>query len=134
VFASEMLDDGVDDGVQIHGGYGRQRQTCSERQKMALFTLGIAFQIYLNALEKESEVVAGITDVAMNAFVMESTLSPHQEAGAKWQSELAAEIAEALSMFSMTSRRNTGHICLSRMFCRRCAVRKLRRVEAPREI
>ena len=37
-------------------------------KKMALFTLGIAFQKCLNALEEQQEVVAGITDVAMNAL------------------------------------------------------------------
>jgi butyryl-CoA dehydrogenase len=140
LFASEMLDYVVDEGVQIHGGYGYHQDYAVERayrdsrinrifegtneinrmlatgmllkraqrgqlplveavkklqaeilagppsssggdpeaaivtqaKKIALFTLGVAYQKFLAALENEQEVLAGLTDIAMNAFAMES--------------------------------------------------------------
>ena len=41
-------------------------------KKTALFALGVAYQKYGAALEEQQEVTASITDIAMNAFVMES--------------------------------------------------------------
>ncbi|MGA2184972.1 MAG: acyl-CoA dehydrogenase family protein [Bryobacteraceae bacterium] len=140
IFASEMLDYVVDEGVQIHGGYGYHQDYAVERayrdarinrifegtneinrllatgmllkraqrgqlplveavkrlqnellggptfntgdaeevrmtanaEKAALFLLGIAYQKFFNELENQQEILAAITDVAMNAFAMES--------------------------------------------------------------
>jgi alkylation response protein AidB-like acyl-CoA dehydrogenase len=140
IFASEMLDYVVDEGVQIHGGYGYHQDYAVERayrdsrinrifegtneinrllatgmlmkraqrgrlplveavkrlqndllggpafnsgdseearmaanaKKTALFLLGIAYQKHFDDLENQQEIVAAITDVAMNAFAMES--------------------------------------------------------------
>jgi alkylation response protein AidB-like acyl-CoA dehydrogenase len=140
IFASEMLDYVVDEGVQIHGGYGYHQDYLVERayrdsrinrifegtneinrllatgmllkraqrgqlplveavkklqaeilggptlatgsnenarlvenaKKTALFSLGVAYQKFGAALEEQQEVLASITDIAMNAFVMES--------------------------------------------------------------
>jgi alkylation response protein AidB-like acyl-CoA dehydrogenase len=147
VFASEMLDYVVDEGVQIHGGYGYHQDYVVERayrdsrinrifegtneinrllatgmllkraqrgtlplvqavmklqsellappalstpgsaepfaeearlvgnaKKIALMTLGVAYQKFLTGLEEQQEVVAGITEIAMSAFAMESVL------------------------------------------------------------
>jgi hypothetical protein len=41
-------------------------------KKTALFALGVAYQKFGAALEEQQEILASITDVAMNAFVMES--------------------------------------------------------------
>jgi alkylation response protein AidB-like acyl-CoA dehydrogenase len=41
-------------------------------KKIALFALGAAYQRFLNELEHQQEVLAAITDIAMNAFAMES--------------------------------------------------------------
>jgi hypothetical protein len=139
IFASEMLDYVVDEGVQIHGGYGYHQDYAVERayrdsrinrifegtneinrllatgmllkraqrglplveavkrlqndllggptfnsgdseaarmtanaKKAALFLLGIAYQKHFHDLENQQEILAAITDVAMNAFAMES--------------------------------------------------------------
>ncbi len=133
VYASEMLDYVVDEGVQIHGGYGFHADYAVERayrdsrinrifegtneinrllitgmllkraqrgqlglvkaakgvmdevltgstptglvssaKKIALLLLGLAFQKYLNEIEKQQEVMAGIADVIMEIFAMES--------------------------------------------------------------
>ncbi|MSV29438.1 MAG: acyl-CoA dehydrogenase [Bryobacterales bacterium] len=147
IYASEMLDYVVDEGVQIHGGYGYHQDYAVERayrdsrinrifegtneinrllttgmllkraargtlplvqaaqgvmaeilagpslssdssdgpfaaetklvrnaKKVALMAMGIAYQRYLAALDQQQEVVAGITDIIMDIFAMESSL------------------------------------------------------------
>ena len=139
VHASEMLDYVVDEGVQIHGGYGFHQDYAVERayrdsrinrifegtneinrllipglllkraakgalplvaaaqsvlgealggprpteaagetglarsaKKVALLLMGVAYQKYLAAIEQQQEVLAGIADVLIEAFAMES--------------------------------------------------------------
>ena len=152
VFASEALDYVVDEGVQIHGGYGFHQDYAVERayrdsrinrifegtneinrllatgmmlkraqrgqlplveavkklqaellggpaaaadsesaeaklvanaKKAGLFVLGVAYQRYLTAIEEQQEVLAGITDVLMNVFAMESVYLRTQKLGSK---------------------------------------------------
>jgi alkylation response protein AidB-like acyl-CoA dehydrogenase len=144
VFASEMLDFVVDEGVQIHGGYGyhqdyaverayrdsrinrifegtneinrllatgmllkraqkkqlplveavlklqaqlleplsagsatqssREQSQVEQARKIALLLLGLAYQRFGAAIEEQQEVLAGISDVMMNAFALESVV------------------------------------------------------------
>jgi alkylation response protein AidB-like acyl-CoA dehydrogenase len=144
VYASEMLGYVVDEGVQIHGGYGYHQDYAVERayrdsrinrifegtneinrllitgmllkraargqlglisavqavvggpgngatasastdkdedarlvqsaKKIALFTIGIAYQKYVAELEKQQEIVMNISDIVMEVFAMESSL------------------------------------------------------------
>ncbi len=138
VFASETLDYVVDEGVQIHGGYGfhqdyavehayrdsrinrifegtneinrllatgmmlkraqkgilplveavkklqaeilsgpslgGQTDMITNAKKAGLLALGIAYQKFGNAIEEQQEVIAGITDILMNAYALESAL------------------------------------------------------------
>jgi len=158
IFASEMLDYVVDEGVQIHGGYGYHQDYAVERayrdsrinrifegtneinrllatgmllkraqrgqlglveavkklqaevlggptlstggdedtklvanaKKVALFALGVAYQKFMAGLEEQQEVLASITDIAMNAFAMESTLLRTQKLASNHKGEVAA--------------------------------------------
>jgi alkylation response protein AidB-like acyl-CoA dehydrogenase len=134
VYGSEMLDYVVDEGVQIHGGYGYHQDYAVERsyrdsrinrifegtneinrllvtgmllkraqqgrlglvkaakslmdeilsgpspsaglisnaKKVALLLLSLAFEKFGTELEKQQEVIAGIADVIMETFAMES--------------------------------------------------------------
>ena len=160
IFASEMLDYVVDEGVQIHGGYGYHQDYEVERayrdsrinrifegtneinrllatgmllkraqrgqlplveavkklqaevlagpslasggdeetrlvanaKKVALFSLGVAYQKYMTALEDQQEVLAGLTDIMMNAFAMESVLLRTQKLALQKKGEVAAEM------------------------------------------
>jgi len=160
IFASEMLDYVVDEGVQIHGGYGyhqdyavetayrdsrinrifegtneinrllatgmllkraqrgqlglveavkklqaeilggpslstggdEESKLVANAKKVALFVLGVAYQKFMMALEDQQEVLAGITDIAMNAFAMESTLLRTQKLAANGKGEMAADM------------------------------------------
>ncbi len=67
-------------------------------KKIGLFVLGIAYQKYLGAIEEQQEVVAGITDVLMNAYAMESALLrsqkiAHSGRNAENSTEMAAVFA-----------------------------------------
>jgi alkylation response protein AidB-like acyl-CoA dehydrogenase len=152
VYASEMLDYVVDEGVQIHGGYGYHQDYAVERayrdsrinrifegtneinrllitgmllkraqqgrlglvkaakalmdevlsgpsantglvansKKIGFFLMALAFEKYGVALEKEQEVVAGIANVIMEIFAMESAQLRSQKNGT------GADICEVL--------------------------------------
>lgn len=159
VFASEMLDYVVDEGVQIHGGYGYHQDYAVERayrdsrinrifegtneinrllatgmllkraqrgqlplvdavkklqaeilsgplvssegeedrrvanaKKIALLALGVAYQKFTTSLEDQQEVLAGITDIAMNAFAMESVLLRAKKLAGLHKGETAADM------------------------------------------
>ncbi len=161
IFASEMLDYVVDEGVQIHGGYGYHQDYAVERayrdsrinrifegtneinrllatgmllkraqrgqlplveavkklqaeilagptlatsgdedtklaanaKKVGLFALGVAYQKFMTALEDQQEVLAGLTDILMNAFAMESVLLRTQKLAAHGKGDIAKEMS-----------------------------------------
>lgn len=161
VLASEMLDYVVDEGVQIHGGYGFHQDYAVEHayrdsrinrifegtneinrllatgmllkraqrgqlplveavkklqadllsgsavaaddrianaKKAGLLVLGIAYQRYLNKLDEQQEILAGITDILMNTFAMESAWLRARKLRASGQSsQNAAEMAEVFA-------------------------------------
>jgi butyryl-CoA dehydrogenase len=159
VYGSEMLDYVVDEGVQIHGGYGYHQDYAVERayrdsrinrifegtneinrmlatgmllkraqrgqlplveavkkvqaeilsgpslggtlddaavvanaKKVALLCLGVAYQTFLTDLEQQQEILAGITDIGMAAFAMESVSLRTAKLRAAGKGELAAEM------------------------------------------
>jgi len=61
-------------------------------KKVALFALGIAYQKFMNGLEDQQEVLASITDIAMNAFAMESVLLRTQKLAAQRKGEVAKDM------------------------------------------
>src|SRR5579872_978872 len=165
VLASEMLDYVVDEGVQIHGGYGFHQDYavehayCASRinrifegtneinrllatgmllkraqrgqlplvdavkklqsellsgppadsgglianaKKAGLFVLGIAYQRYLAQLEEQQEILAGITEILMNTFAMESaSLRAQKIAASGRNAQNAMEMAEVFSYEAM---------------------------------
>jgi alkylation response protein AidB-like acyl-CoA dehydrogenase len=175
VFASEALDYVVDEGVQIHGGYGYHQDYEVERayldsrinrifegtneinrllatgmllkramrgqlplveavkklqaellappslpastggapfaeetkmianaKKIALMVLGAAYQKFLNEIEDQQEVMAGITDIAMNAFAMESAcLRARKIAHSGKNAQSAMEMAQVFAREAM---------------------------------
>jgi alkylation response protein AidB-like acyl-CoA dehydrogenase len=163
VFASEMLDYVVDEGVQIHGGYGYHHDYAVERayrdarinrifegtneinrlvtagmllkraargqlalipavgkvlaeiseesdedsrlvanaKKIALLTIGLGYQRYLDALAKQQEVVMHIADIVTETFAMESVLLRSRKLAARGKETIAADICTAFLRDSM---------------------------------
>src|SRR5580704_7050632 len=62
-------------------------------KKTALFALGVAYQKFGAALEEQQEVLASITDIAMNAFVMESVYLRTQKLAKLGKGEIAADVS-----------------------------------------
>jgi alkylation response protein AidB-like acyl-CoA dehydrogenase len=66
-------------------------------KKTALFALGVAYQKYGAALEEQQEITASITDIAMNAFVMESVELRARKLAQLHRDEIAAGISNDIS-------------------------------------
>ncbi|HTC33618.1 MAG TPA: acyl-CoA dehydrogenase family protein [Bryobacteraceae bacterium] len=62
-------------------------------KKTALFALGVAYQKFGASLDDQQEVLASITDVAMNAFVMESVELRARKLAQLHRDEPAADIS-----------------------------------------
>lgn len=181
VYASEMLDYVVDEGVQIHGGYGYHQDYAVERayrdsrinrifegtneinrllitgmllkraargqlalipavqavlnetekettgsasddeearlvrsaKKIALFTIGIAYQKYRAELEKQQEIVMNISDIVMEVFAMESSLLRSRKLAASGKGTNAANMCavflrEAMDRVEVSARNVVG--------------------------
>jgi alkylation response protein AidB-like acyl-CoA dehydrogenase len=181
IFASEMLDYVVDEGVQIHGGYGYSQEYAVERayrdsrinrifegtneinrllatgmllkraqrgqlplveavkklqaeilggpslsatgdentklvenaKKVSLFALGVAFQKFMTALEDQQEILASITDVAMNTFAMESVLLRTQKLSKLGKGEIAGEMCSVFLREAMETIESAARNVLS---------------------
>jgi alkylation response protein AidB-like acyl-CoA dehydrogenase len=173
VFCSEVLDYVVDEGVQIHGGYGYHQDYLVERayrdsrinrifegtneinrllatgtllkraqrgqlplveavkklqaelvappslpemstdpfaeenrmianaKKLALLCLGAAYQRFLEKIDQQQEVMAGITEIAMSAFAMESVSLRAQKLARQGKGEIAAAMSAVFLRESM---------------------------------
>jgi hypothetical protein len=181
VFASEVLDYVVDEGVQIHGGYGYHQDYAVERayrdsrinrifegtneinrllvtgmllkraqrgqlglvqaaqgvmaevlggastngatdeetrlvhnaKKIALMLMGVGYQKYLGELEKQQEILAGITDVVIECFAMESVLLRARKLAELGKGAQAADMAsvylrDAMSRIEVSARTVLG--------------------------
>ncbi|MBI2123017.1 MAG: acyl-CoA dehydrogenase family protein [Armatimonadetes bacterium] len=58
----------------VDGPLAEERRLVNMVKKAALFTAGVAVQKYLDQIEHEQEVLAGIADLVIEAFAMESGL------------------------------------------------------------
>jgi len=59
---------------ELLSGPTQSSDLVTNAKKIALLCLGVAYQKYMNALEDQQEILAGITDITMNAFAMESAV------------------------------------------------------------
>ena len=76
-------------------------------KKIALLTLGLAFQKYQSALENQQEVMMNAADIVMETFAMESTLLRTRKATAAGKATIAGE------MFAVFLRDAMGRIELA---------------------
>lgn len=185
VFASEVLDFVVDEGVQIHGGNGYSAEYAVERayrdsrinrifegtneinrllttgtllkramrgqlplvgavqklmgelmagpsfdegdggewapemklvanaKKAALLALGAAYQKYLDKIEQQQEVMAGIADMITAAFALESVTLRARKLDAMGRGETATAMAKVFARTQMDLIENTGREVLA---------------------
>jgi hypothetical protein len=79
-------------GPTLSAGGDEDTKLAANAKKVALFALGVAYQKFMNALEDQQEVLAGLTDIMMNAFAMESVLLRTQKLAAQKKGDIAAEM------------------------------------------
>jgi len=78
--------------AEIMSGPSLETDAVANAKKAALFALGIAYQKHLADLENQQEILASITDIAMNAFVMESVRLRAQKLAASGKGDNAADM------------------------------------------
>ncbi len=74
VEAVKKLQSEILGGPTLAGGASEDGRLVENAKKIALFALGVAYQKFGATLENQQEILASITDIAMNTFAMESVL------------------------------------------------------------
>ena len=89
-------------GADAAGGpLAGELQMAANAKKIALFCLGAAYQKYRDGLENQQEILAGITDIAMNAFAMESICARTVKLAAAGGGEMASAMAAVFARQAM---------------------------------
>ena len=90
---------------EILSGAGGGGDLPSNAKKIGLFLLGVAYQKFSDKIEDQQEVVAGITDVLMNGYAMDSALLRAQKSGRENAADMATVFAaEAMDQIVATAR------------------------------
>ena len=95
---------------EILGGPRRGRRRAAknapgaQREEDRAAALGVAYQKFLTELEKQQEVLVGITDIVMNAFAMESVLLRSQKTGAGRATSQPVFLRDAMGRVEIAAR------------------------------
>jgi alkylation response protein AidB-like acyl-CoA dehydrogenase len=100
-------------GPTLSGGSVDENKMVANAKKIALFAVGIAYQKYMMELEQQQEVLAGITEIAMNAFAMESALLRAQKMGASGKSGNAMDMTRVFLDEAMDTVENSARTVLA---------------------
>ncbi len=79
-------------GPTAAAGVSDDARLVENAKKTALFALGVAYQKFSASLEEQQEILASITDIAMNAFAMESVYLRTQKLAKLHKGEIAADV------------------------------------------
>jgi len=85
----------------VRGPLAGEMQMAAGAKKVALLCLGAAYQKYRDSLEDQQEILAGITDIAIDAFVMESVCVRAMKLAASGGGETAAAMAAVFARQAM---------------------------------
>ena len=83
------------------GALSEEGKLVENAKKTLLLTLGLAYQKYMVKLEEEQEILAGLTEIAMNVFAMESTWLRTQKLSARGKGETAGEMCRVFCREAM---------------------------------
>jgi alkylation response protein AidB-like acyl-CoA dehydrogenase len=91
------------------GPFAEETKIVRNAKKVALLLMGVAYQKFLMDLEKQQEVLAGITDVVMDVFAAESALLRTQKLAAQAKGAQASDmcavlVRDALAHIEVTAR------------------------------
>jgi hypothetical protein len=108
VLGGPSLSNGASDGP-----FAEEARLVTNSKKIALLLMGVAYQKYLAGLEKQQELLAGITDVVMDAFAMESTLLRTQKLRAQGKGTQATDMCAVLTRDAMAHIETTARTVLA---------------------
>jgi alkylation response protein AidB-like acyl-CoA dehydrogenase len=100
-------------GPTLGSGGSEDARLVENAKKTALLTLGVAYQKFGAALEEQQEVLASITDIAMNAFVMESVYLRAQKLAKLGKGEIAADVSSVFLREAMEIVESAGRNALA---------------------
>jgi Acyl-CoA dehydrogenase, C-terminal domain/Acyl-CoA dehydrogenase, middle domain len=100
-------------GPTLGSGGSEEARLVENAKKAALLTLGIAYQKFGTALEEQQEVLASITDIAMNAFAMESVYLRAQKLAKLGKGEIAADVSSVFLREAMGIVESAGRNALA---------------------
>jgi len=91
------------------GTFAEEAKIVRNSKKISLLLMGVAYQRFLMDLEKQQEVLAGISDVIMDVFAAESSLLRAQKLGAQSKGTQAADmcavlVRDAMARIEVTAR------------------------------
>lgn len=95
--------------AEVLAGASAGPDLAANAKKVALLCLGAAYQRYLDKLEDEQEILAAITDIAMNAFAIESA----NLRAVKTKSTLAAGYADVFAARAMDTVESAAKMVLA---------------------
>lgn len=96
----------------LDGGAIDENRMAANAKKLALLCLGAAYQRFLDKIEQQQEVMAGIADIAMYAFAMESASLRAQKLAAG-KSGIAPAMAAVFAREAMDRCETTARIVLA---------------------
>jgi hypothetical protein len=86
---------------EIAGPLAAETKLTRNAKKIALLLLAVAYQKFLTAIEQQQEVLAGICDVAMETFAMESATLRARRLAESGKGEVAAQICRVFTRDAM---------------------------------
>ena len=80
-------------GPSVSSGEGSaEAKLVANAKKIALFTVGVAYQKYLANIEEQQEILGNLTDIGMNVFAMESVLLRTEKLASHGKADVAKEM------------------------------------------
>jgi alkylation response protein AidB-like acyl-CoA dehydrogenase len=100
-------------GPAASDGSDEETRLVANAKKITLMSIGLAYQKYLDALEKQQEVMMSIADMMMEAFAMESSLLRARKLSATGKGANAADMTtvflrDAMSRVELSARNVLG--------------------------
>src|SRR5216684_2629995 len=97
----------------IEGPFADETKLARNAKKVALLLMGIAYQKYLAAIEQQQEVLAGLSDVMMEAFAMESVALRARKLAESGKGAQAADMCRVFARDAMARIEVTGRTVLA---------------------
>jgi butyryl-CoA dehydrogenase len=113
VAAVQALQSEITSGPSLSAAIGStepfeaERMMVANAKKVALFCLGVAYQRFMMQIEDQQEILAAVTDIAMNAFAMESVVLRAQRLPS------AADMAAVFAREAMETIESAGRAILA---------------------